>query len=53
MFVLNSSEHGIYPAHKIVGISIFICRINTTTESVIARKVHIFHHLSLVVNSTR
>ena len=38
---------------QIVSIPIFIYRINTTAESLTARNVIIFHHLSLVVNSAR
>ena len=53
IFMLNSTEHGIYPAHNvkmptIVGILTFISRINTTWESlkVKARTMSIFQHLN-------
>ena len=54
-FMLNSTEHEIYPfivlinvkMSTIVGILTFISRINTTSESLKARKVFIFQHFSL------
>ena len=47
LFMLNSNEHEIYHAHIcFVGILTFISMINTTSESLKARKVYIFQHFS-------
>ena len=51
LFMLNSTEHGIYPAHNVkmptvVGISTFISLIYTTSDSFKARCCLIFHHFT-------
>ena len=51
LFMLNSTEHGIYPAHNVkmptvVGISTFISLIYTTSDSFKARCCSIFHHFT-------
>ena len=47
--MLNSTEHNIYLAHLTVKMPTFISMIDTTFESLKARKLFIFQHLSFYV----